>query len=296
MSDIHPHWHAIDQEEPEASGASVRVSSPNATRIPIGLSHVSRQPAAVVGILVVIGISFLLIRGAQEGTEQLRGSVEVLITQNGLEPATVTVQQGQEITWINQQDMPHILESRTLCSAADDCLYTRTLFQNDRYTFTVSAGMEPGTYTYSSSTSEDIAGQIIVTKRQEEVPAKVAASTWGNLLAQTPQQETMDMENPEDVPFNDSFPNPETFGNPVDNPEPLGNPNPAILPRNPYTAGSDRIGPSVDFGNEPAPEFFEGGGPMRQPETGMSIWLVAMGSLLGIYGVTRRCFRQSTHL
>ena len=137
MSNLHPHW--------ESEGADVpvraREDEPKTDNsIPENAKTVSRQPAAIVGMITVIAIGYIFFQGVESLTGQVSSGDQqknVVITADGLSPVTLEVEHGQTITWTNNQAIPHILESQELCSDTGYCLQTKTLFQGESDNFTI---------------------------------------------------------------------------------------------------------------------------------------------------------------
>ena len=281
-SSLHPHWQ--DDEQPvEVHAKEPEPQASEESDAPQGVA-ISRRPAAIVGMVAVIGIGFTLFGGFDALEGQVAGSQNsIAITTRGFEPSSLTVAYGQTITWTNNQDIPHILESQTLCSNTGFCLQTKTLFNGDSDTFTITPDINPGTYEYYSSISENVRGTIVV---QEE--AEDEFDDFADLLEQE---------------FDPQSPSP--FGNfaapPAAEPlPPAPVPNAVALPSNPYTVGSTKIHP-FDSSGEPIPEAFgddpneerrqdiaqrsmrRTGPPPTQPETGapvlIGVFLLAVAAM-----------------
>ncbi len=77
MNDIHPHWQATD-DAPQNEGEddqNVPVEEKAPSRIPVGTTNISRQPAAILGVVLVLVIGSVFFFGVEDLKEQLRGSV-----------------------------------------------------------------------------------------------------------------------------------------------------------------------------------------------------------------------------
>lgn len=295
--DVHPNWQS-EHDEP----VPVHVKEESATpEEGMTEASVSRRPAAMVGMFLVIAAGFTLF----DGMDALRGQVTtgatvaaVQITENGLEPARLEVEHGQTITWTNTQDVPHILESDTLCSDTGFCLQTSTLFNGDSDTFSITVDMKPGTYEYFSSIADDMKGEIVIV-------TEVADDFQDFTDFEDVLQDSVANDFP---PVNTTTPPPAVQNNSFPPPPPAQNNN-AAIPSNPYTVGSERIHP-FDSGGEPIPEAFgddpneaqrnavasqvfqENRGPIRQPETGAGVWIVILGSVGLLWMMTRNLFAQ----
>lgn len=293
MSNIDPVWQSEDDEPVEVT---VKDASAPQYNERTGV-QISRRPAAIVGMLIVIGIGFSFFHGVENLTGQLASEglqQTIRITANGFEPANPEVEHGQTITFVNDQDVPHIIESETLCSDTGFCLMTSTLFNGDSDNFTITQDIQPGSYEYFSSIDASLVGQIIVVTQAFDDFINID-EIIGNDFFEEPVETTT--APPSDA---DSF-NPFDFSPPdqVEN----------GLPTNPYAIGSERIHPFDGSGN-PIPEAFgddpseipdstkvasaiaQGRGPLRQPETGAGVWGVVFGSIAGLYLLTRNMFAR----
>lgn len=261
MRNMHPLW----QEEESSVPVNVREPSKN----------ISRRPAALVGMLVVIGAGMLFFYGSDSLRGQLAdipNTLLIRITEDGFDPPRLEVEHGQTITIQNTADVPHIIESDTLCSDTGFCLLTGTLFNADTDTFTITPDMPPGTYEYFSVLSEDLTGEIVIMGEATDDFVEIS-----DLIVSDFFQE-------------DSPASPQAVAEPQQ------------LPTNPYTVNGQRTHPFDDSG-EPIPESFGDSGeyeppiaagnrPLRQPETGAGISAVLLGSVLGLFLVTRGAFAR----
>ena len=160
MTDLHPHWKATDdKQEPNVEIPVKEV----VTAMPAEGAKVSRLPAAIIGMALVVTIGYLFTQGLFTLRGQLLDEVTVHITSELADPYSVTVEQGQTIAWFNENDLPQIITSDTFCSAEGDCLTTEPIFQGDTIRYEVPLDIPPGPYTYTSETStEDVLGEIVV--------------------------------------------------------------------------------------------------------------------------------------
>lgn len=274
MSNIHPDWQAEDE-------MPIQVSVKNT---PPAQKQISRRPAAIVGMLLVLGAGFSFFRGTELLTGQLADTIEntITITDDGFLPDSLEVTSGDTITWNNEQDTPHILESDSLCRENGECLLTSTLFKGDSDTFTITPDIPAGTYQYHSSIVGDLIGEIVITSDATFITT--------------------------DEYFQDALDTPST---PTPTPTPVAAEaipdSPSPLPSNPYAIGNDRMHPFDNLGN-PIPEAFDddaystpepvrytnGKGPVRQPESGADVWVILIGSIAGLWYVTRSAFARQT--
>jgi plastocyanin len=68
-------------------------------------------------------------------------------------PMNIEVQRGTTITWVNKDDIPHVVASTT------GKFKSRAIDTDGKYTFTFS---EPGTYEYYCSVHPKMVGKIVV--------------------------------------------------------------------------------------------------------------------------------------
>lgn len=297
MTNLHPHWESDGAEVP----VRAREESTPATPMPENAKTVSRQPAAIVGMITVIAFGYIFFQGVDSLTGQVANSERVktvMITESGLSPETLEIEHGDTITWTNEQAIPHILESQTLCSDTGYCLQTKTLFQGESDNFTITLDIPAGSYEYTSATSADILGTIIVTTTPADDFQDVTSLLDNSIFGNTPINDT---------PVDTTPPPPST-------PFPPANPNPTAplntgIPRNPYTADSTRVHPfdadgnpiESAFGDIPSPQpstaprvNTNGRGPIRQPETGAGgILFILLGSIAGLFYATKHCFEKT---
>ena len=103
----------------------------------------------VVSIVILsIGLaSALLIQNRAKQTTKAQPAVTVQITHSGFEPETVSVKQGQSVTWINSDTASHQIAADPYPTHASlPALFSgESLAQNETYSFTFD---KPGTYTY----------------------------------------------------------------------------------------------------------------------------------------------------
>ncbi|MDD3896560.1 MAG: hypothetical protein PHU04_01785 [Candidatus Peribacteraceae bacterium] len=162
MPELHPHWQSTN-----SCSAEERKDVPHAAT-PSREKHVARYPAALVGIGLVCALSFGFFRGLKNITAQLVDEVTVYITEDGFDPADISVLPGASIAWVNTTTTPAILSSDTLCESGGSCLYSSILFESDtwrydvpedapmhtQHTYTLTTGSALGTITIGSTPTE----------------------------------------------------------------------------------------------------------------------------------------------
>lgn len=177
MTTIHPHWQQTEGDEPLTQPVDSIVREQPVAHVMPSKRTVSRRPAAVLGIIAAVATGFVMTQDLSTLMQaQLTSTgIEVRITQEGLRPPVVTVKQGENITWINDDLIPHLLTIEELMMDDEESFKTSSIFPNERQTVTIPSDAEPGTYTYISETSEKITGQIIIEMSDGTVTASSVA-------------------------------------------------------------------------------------------------------------------------
>lgn len=260
MSQIHPHWQSTDEDE-----RPVRIHSAEPAT-----QTVSRRPAAIFGIALSLLIGTAVFTGLRGMYAQITTEKKtVRITAEGLAPTVITVEPGETILWINEDSIPHLLASETLMESNGEPFAPPAIFPGNEYEFIVPVTAAGGTHSYISQTSSDISGQIVITGASIG-PATTTQPT-------TPTQAT---------PTNIIIPE-ETIAQPTpvvrDSDAQILNP--ASIPVNPYTVGSNPL-PS---GNNRAASVTQHR-PATQPNSGSALWVTIFGAILGMTFLTRRYF------
>ncbi|MBI3336051.1 hypothetical protein HYZ98_00605 [Candidatus Peregrinibacteria bacterium] len=170
VASLHPHWHSTDTEE-----VSVPVHASKTHTEPVR-RYAVRHPAAIVGVMLVLGLGMVFVRGVQELRGQAGGSpVIIRITPAGLEPQDVSLSPGQTITWRNEQDAPHILTSDAL-PVEGGILSTPHILPGTDFSARIAPDAEPGNFTYVSLTAENITGTVtIAAPAPTPLPSSIAA-------------------------------------------------------------------------------------------------------------------------
>lgn len=266
-------------------------------RIAIGRPLWMRRIAAIIGCLIVFGVGMLLAAQSSRFTSQtidtisfneenfllenapsqsettmvtanIEREIEVRITSNGLLPVRMTAHPGDTIVWINEQTIPHILESQTLVDASGSLLYTPAIFPESREKFTLSSNHASGEFTYTSTTAQNIEGIVVVEEFAEEIP--VSSSSEPPIVSSSRSAISSSSESSDFPP---------------------------IVPVNPYTVDGTRQHPFNSDGN-PLDSYnttrppTAGHRPAQNAETGPTIWLTIILSLAGFAFVTRRAFQS----
>jgi plastocyanin len=97
-------------------------------------------------------ISFQMTPTGVAAAPAAAGKVEVKIDSFNFSPAALTVKAGTEITWTNDDDIPHTVVSNGIFKS-------KVLGTGEKFTFTAS---KPGTYSYSCSIHPNMTGKVVV--------------------------------------------------------------------------------------------------------------------------------------
>lgn len=102
-------------------------------------------------------VLFLLVAGvlgfAEAAPSAQPAPTTVTIDNFSFSPMTLEVKPGATITWVNKDDIPHVVASTT------SLFKSRALDTDGTFTFTFS---EPGTYEYYCSVHPKMTGKIVV--------------------------------------------------------------------------------------------------------------------------------------
>lgn len=243
-----------------------------------------------MGIVLVSALSLTYFHSTSSITRQIsNGSPIVKITDKGMEPKLINAALGDVIKWTNEDSMPHILTSATLCNDNRECLSTPTIFPGDEAAFTIPMDITPGTYSYNSVIAEHVKGEI-------DISGAAAITTGGT--NREPAYRAPEVP----PPVKDSMPAfPNDFGFVPDKPKTFAPP-PAVpiatttsgIPINPNSGKSfampttSAVQPETHTG---APPIVTGHKPISQPQTGAGTWVVVVMFVLSVAGLmvkTRR--------
>lgn len=82
-----------------------------------------------------------------------QGTMEVKIDNFSFGPTTLTVAAGSTVTWVNHDDIPHTVTSKTMV------FRSKALDSDDKFSFTFTT---PGTYKYFCGLHPHMTGTIVV--------------------------------------------------------------------------------------------------------------------------------------
>jgi plastocyanin len=109
--------------------------------------------SAVALVLPMAVASVLVLHPTGAKGEAAASRMEVRVDNFTFGPATLTVPVNSTVTWVNQDDLPHVIASN------DGVFKSKALDTEDKYSFTFS---KPGTYAYFCSIHPKMVGTIIV--------------------------------------------------------------------------------------------------------------------------------------
>ncbi|MDA1208449.1 MAG: hypothetical protein O2904_00255 [bacterium] len=307
-SPIHPDWQNTDAETEEVPVHDVNAPAPTE------MHTISRRPAAIAGILLVVGSASLFMHGVDTLTGQLTEPISVILADTGIDPVEITVPAGEEVRWTNQQEIPQYLISDTLCSpSADECMSTSTMFEGDEISYTIPADVPAGSYEYFSPTDPSLTGTIIVTKGSSKTvtPAKNGDTPAAGTTEPSPvdsvasaltsaQQRLLDSIQKQ-LQIEKDTNKTKTIHRNTDTSIPTANAPINGIAQNPYTIGGIANVPIANAGNgqgfvpptQERPQTFGNNQiqkPYRQADTGAEVWAVLVLAIAGLWLVTRGYF------
>lgn len=309
MSDIHPEWHTLDEDDMIVSVRAVNSSTQKEEahapeRKQVHTMAVSRRPAAIFGILLVVGSTTLFYQGVQNLTGQLAAESQTIeITEEGLIPPAISAQRGEKISWLNQRQVPQYIISDTLCGGNGECLNTPTLFQGDTASYDIPQDIADGTYTYFSPTDPNLAGTITIGQGGAAPSQNFDAGTQSRTQTNTIDAFSLAEQSLLDAIQRQLQLDQTTLQNTQEEPETqksIPAANISGIPQNPYKVGSSTAPlrtPEYTYDDFPTPPIETYNPPtlagdiqrpFQQPETGGEIWVVLMLSIAGILLITRK--------
>lgn len=95
----------------------------------------------------------LLLHPMRAKSENKPSSTEVQVDNFTFGPDTITVAANTTVTWVNKDDIPHVIASN------DGLFKSKALDTDDKYSYTFT---KPGTYSYYCSIHPKMVGKIVV--------------------------------------------------------------------------------------------------------------------------------------
>jgi plastocyanin len=113
-----------------------------------------RRLLSVGSLVVALALMAILIGPPTRAKSEAKSSsLEVQVNNFTFSPETLTVPVNSTVTWVNKDDIPHVI-------ASDDGLFrSNALDTDDRYSYKFS---KPGTYPYYCSVHPKMVGKIVV--------------------------------------------------------------------------------------------------------------------------------------
>ncbi len=268
MKSVHPSWQSTEDEQPVHVHAR---TTPKA-----GAQKISRVPAAVVGIALMLGVVVYVSGGMEEILGQLTPDPEpdmtVVLTQDGVLPSEITVQPGHIIRFLNNDDQPHILTSETLPTSDNEPFQTSNMFEGEDFFYTVPLGSPDGTHHYISEASEDIEGDITIgadpfaeSSSESSIASAVFSEASSSSVAAALPTSTMSRASVPTVAGSVLAVNPYVVGGP-----------------NPRPTGSTSIKPMVTQHK-----------PTKNTESGPTLWIAIACGAGALAYVTRKALKEA---
>lgn len=331
MNDLHPHWQSTGDEDPlakflprEADTRSTGSSEPEPAGVHIAVKSASRLPAAILGVAIFTIAGVTVSGGWQDVMQALRsGTWHVLTAQigsfpskrsslssvsntlspveirisahDGFQPEIVMVRPGQQIIWVNDQSIPHIITSQTLRDGSGAYLNTPAIFPGATATFTVGPREPDRRHSIASTTDQTLIGTIDVNSRAEKASSSSPKAPLGRLddvelpsVQRNTDRKTSSSSLSKETSATTSSAMQQAPTSPV---------SPMEIEANPYAnmpATIDMFAPqdttyqaTALSQNVIAPETPQ---VKKQPDTGPGLWTVCLISIAILLGVTRKYF------
>jgi len=115
-------------------------------------TNISKTTLAVA-VSLTIGMALLLHATLARSESSKTQAKQVTVDNFSFGPETLTVPANSTVTWINKDDVPHVI-------ASDDGVFrSKALDTEDKYSYTFT---KPGTYPYYCSVHPKMVGKVIV--------------------------------------------------------------------------------------------------------------------------------------
>ena len=110
--------------------------------------------ATLVGVVpLAAAIAFMLHPTRARGEEKKAQAMEIRVDNFTFSPETLTVPVNSPVTWVNKDDIPHVIAS------TDGLFKSKALDTDQQYSFTFS---KAGTYPYFCAIHPKMVGKIVV--------------------------------------------------------------------------------------------------------------------------------------
>ena len=170
MSNIHPNWNTTSNSGPTKITVENEAHQNKTTKTekktvhPVAGITVSRKPAAIVGIAVVLCSAIGLFQSSSLTGQVSDDEIVIRITEEGFKPEQVLASPGQVLRFINYDAIPHRVRGKRICDGDDDdvCLDIESLFPGASATFTVPEELKEDTYNIKSRTKDEFKSILVV--------------------------------------------------------------------------------------------------------------------------------------
>lgn len=109
--------------------------------------------SALGGALALVLVAVSLLQPTNARSEDKPSPTEVRVDNFSFGPETLTVPANSTVTWVNKDDVPHVIAS------TDGLFKSKALDTDDKFSFTFS---KAGTYSYYCSIHPKMVGKIVV--------------------------------------------------------------------------------------------------------------------------------------
>lgn len=292
MTTLHPHWQATDDEQPVRVSVDSLSGPGNADARPMTVRTASRKPAAIVGILAVLGVGYVALGGTLSLPGQVAdgGSVSVHLTAKGADPASLTIAPGTTVEWVNDDAIPHVLSFGKL-KVDGKPLETPPIFPGSTSRMLVPTNVKADTYSYNSKTST-LSGKIVVLLAAAASEASSSAPQADSNTSLVP------LENIPSVPAQqeNAQPSPvaaDTVMRQPGTPDSTAEPRQAqvVLPVNFHTVGNPNQGPVEPLHSGAPLAQITQHRPSKTTDSGPALWVLVAITTGTLLVATRRAFR-----
>ncbi|HET7748082.1 MAG TPA: cupredoxin family copper-binding protein [Terriglobales bacterium] len=107
----------------------------------------------IVAVPLAIGIAFMLHPTRARGEDNQGQAMEIRVDNFTFSPETLTVPVNSAVTWVNKDDIPHVIAS------TDGLFKSKALDTEQQYSFTFT---KAGTYPYFCAIHPKMVGKIVV--------------------------------------------------------------------------------------------------------------------------------------
>ena len=104
--------------------------------------------------LALLGVAIVASPRRSSAADNATAPVAIKIDNFAFTPQTITVPAGTQVTWTNQDDIPH-----TVVSEDKTTFKSHALDTDEKFSFTFT---KPGTYTYFCSIHPKMTAQVVV--------------------------------------------------------------------------------------------------------------------------------------